>query len=288
MWEHSYTDLNVRSLTYWLPCQNNPKNLANVLFLRIWIWIWYILTASSPQNLLSTCSWHIYFPVLLARDTPGCTHPWLGVTISVPDMEDLNTYFTHAQPLYICASQDREHRGLSWRSISCHSWWITSITAWVFFSSLRSECMFTPPAAIDLNIYLIWSLQVGSGLVFAGHFIYPQLLKSERSEAEWCCWGAWYLLRFGRCVFMCVHRRNPLHFHFITDSIAQQILSSLFHTWMVPAVRVNFYDADELKVMDSTVSYLSNFPSNSPWSYLILLADVISLWFIFPKKTWAV
>ncbi|CAF96751.1 unnamed protein product [Tetraodon nigroviridis] len=44
------------------------------------------------------------------------------------------------------------------------------------------------------------------------------------------------------------HRRNPLHFHFITDSIAQQILSSLFHTWMVPAVKVNFYDADELKV----------------------------------------
>ncbi|MGH0126475.1 UNVERIFIED_CONTAM: hypothetical protein FKN15_028322 [Acipenser sinensis] len=42
-------------------------------------------------------------------------------------------------------------------------------------------------------------------------------------------------------------RRNPLHFHFITDSIAQQILASLFHTWMVPAVRVNFYDADELK-----------------------------------------
>lgn len=49
------------------------------------------------------------------------------------------------------------------------------------------------------------------------------------------------------CVF-CAHRRNPLHFHFITDSIAQQILSSLFHTWMVPAVKVNFYDADELKV----------------------------------------
>uniref|UniRef100_A0A671V471 LARGE xylosyl- and glucuronyltransferase 1 n=1 Tax=Sparus aurata TaxID=8175 RepID=A0A671V471_SPAAU len=51
------------------------------------------------------------------------------------------------------------------------------------------------------------------------------------------------------------HRRNPLHFHFITDSIAQQILSSLFHTWMVPAVRVNFYDADELK---SEVSWIPN------------------------------
>ncbi|KAG7234518.1 hypothetical protein INR49_004533 [Caranx melampygus] len=50
-------------------------------------------------------------------------------------------------------------------------------------------------------------------------------------------------------------RRNPLHFHFITDSIAQQILSSLFHTWMVPAVRVDFYDADELK---SEVSWIPN------------------------------
>ncbi|TWW65079.1 LARGE xylosyl- and glucuronyltransferase 1 [Takifugu flavidus] len=51
------------------------------------------------------------------------------------------------------------------------------------------------------------------------------------------------------------HRRNPLHFHFITDSIAQHILSSLFHTWMVPAVKVNFYDADELK---SEVSWIPN------------------------------
>lgn len=46
---------------------------------------------------------------------------------------------------------------------------------------------------------------------------------------------------------LCV-RRNPLHFHFITDSIARKILADLFHTWMVPAVHVNFYDADELKV----------------------------------------
>ncbi|KAF7228771.1 xylosyl- and glucuronyltransferase LARGE1 [Nothobranchius furzeri] len=51
------------------------------------------------------------------------------------------------------------------------------------------------------------------------------------------------------------HRRNPLHFHVITDSIAQHILSSLFHTWMVPAVKVNFYDADELK---SEVSWIPN------------------------------
>lgn len=45
-----------------------------------------------------------------------------------------------------------------------------------------------------------------------------------------------------------VHRRNPLHFHLIADSIAEQILATLFQTWMVPAVRVDFYNADELKV----------------------------------------
>lgn len=45
-----------------------------------------------------------------------------------------------------------------------------------------------------------------------------------------------------------LHRRNPLHFHLIADSIAEQILATLFQTWMVPAVRVDFYNADELKV----------------------------------------
>ncbi|XP_004623993.1 LARGE xylosyl- and glucuronyltransferase 1 [Octodon degus] len=51
------------------------------------------------------------------------------------------------------------------------------------------------------------------------------------------------------------HRRNPLHFHLIADSIAEQILATLFHTWMVPAVRVDFYNADELK---SEVSWIPN------------------------------
>uniref|UniRef100_A0A671L3U1 Glycosyltransferase-like protein LARGE1 n=1 Tax=Sinocyclocheilus anshuiensis TaxID=1608454 RepID=A0A671L3U1_9TELE len=57
-----------------------------------------------------------------------------------------------------------------------------------------------------------------------------------------------------RLFSLCV-RRNPLHFHFITDSIARKILADLFHTWMVPAVHVNFYDADELK---SEVSWIPN------------------------------
>ncbi|XP_068166503.1 xylosyl- and glucuronyltransferase LARGE2s [Antennarius striatus] len=51
------------------------------------------------------------------------------------------------------------------------------------------------------------------------------------------------------------HRRNPLHFHFITDTVASRILGSLFRSWMVPSVQVSFYDADELK---SEVSWIPN------------------------------
>ncbi|XP_004700780.2 LARGE xylosyl- and glucuronyltransferase 1 [Echinops telfairi] len=51
------------------------------------------------------------------------------------------------------------------------------------------------------------------------------------------------------------HRRNPLHFHLIADTIAEQILATLFQTWMVPAVRVDFYNAEELK---SEVSWIPN------------------------------
>ncbi|XP_034051503.1 LARGE xylosyl- and glucuronyltransferase 2 [Thalassophryne amazonica] len=51
------------------------------------------------------------------------------------------------------------------------------------------------------------------------------------------------------------HRRNPLHFHFITDTVANRILSSLFKSWMVPSVQVSFYDANELK---SEVSWIPN------------------------------
>ena len=31
------------------------------------------------------------------------------------------------------------------------------------------------------------------------------------------------------------HRRNPLHFHFISDGIAEKILTFLFQTWAIPA-----------------------------------------------------
>uniref|UniRef100_A0A4X2KPW2 LARGE xylosyl- and glucuronyltransferase 2 n=1 Tax=Vombatus ursinus TaxID=29139 RepID=A0A4X2KPW2_VOMUR len=43
------------------------------------------------------------------------------------------------------------------------------------------------------------------------------------------------------------HRKNPLHFHLVTDGVARNILETLFHTWMVPSVFISFYDADELK-----------------------------------------
>lgn len=43
------------------------------------------------------------------------------------------------------------------------------------------------------------------------------------------------------------YRKNHLHFHFISDQIAQRILETVFRTWYVPAVKVSFYLADELK-----------------------------------------
>nr|XP_039326555.1 LARGE xylosyl- and glucuronyltransferase 2 isoform X3 [Saimiri boliviensis boliviensis] len=54
---------------------------------------------------------------------------------------------------------------------------------------------------------------------------------------------------------MLFYRRNPLHLHLVTDAVARNILETLFHTWMVPAVRVSFYDADELKPQ---VSWIPN------------------------------
>ncbi|NXE56515.1 LARG2 glucuronyltransferase, partial [Casuarius casuarius] len=44
------------------------------------------------------------------------------------------------------------------------------------------------------------------------------------------------------------HRKNPLHFHLITDSVAHQILQTLFQSWMVPSVHVSFYNAEDLKL----------------------------------------
>lgn len=54
---------------------------------------------------------------------------------------------------------------------------------------------------------------------------------------------------------MLFYRKNPLHLHLVTDAVARSILETLFHTWMVPAVLVSFYDADELKPQ---VSWIPN------------------------------
>lgn len=51
------------------------------------------------------------------------------------------------------------------------------------------------------------------------------------------------------------HRKNPLHFHLITDSVARQILQTLFQSWMVPSVHISFYNADDLK---PEVSWIPN------------------------------
>ncbi|XP_059242738.1 xylosyl- and glucuronyltransferase LARGE2 isoform X4 [Mustela nigripes] len=51
------------------------------------------------------------------------------------------------------------------------------------------------------------------------------------------------------------YRKNPLHFHLVTDAVARNILEMLFYTWMVPAVGVSFYDAEELKPQ---VSWIPN------------------------------
>ncbi|XP_004627347.1 LARGE xylosyl- and glucuronyltransferase 2 [Octodon degus] len=46
---------------------------------------------------------------------------------------------------------------------------------------------------------------------------------------------------------MLFYRKNPLHLHLVTDSVARGILETLFRTWMVPALGVSFYDAEQLK-----------------------------------------
>ncbi|XP_044292517.1 LARGE xylosyl- and glucuronyltransferase 2 [Varanus komodoensis] len=98
------------------------------------------------------------------------------------------------------------------------------------------------------------------------------------------------------------HRKNPLHFHLITDLVARQILQTVFQSWMVPSVHVSFYNADDLK---PAVSWIPNkhysgiyglmkltltkaLPSNL--SKVIVLdtditfaTDIAELWAIFGK-----
>ncbi|KAK1891258.1 LARGE xylosyl- and glucuronyltransferase 2 [Dissostichus eleginoides] len=74
------------------------------------------------------------------------------------------------------------------------------------------------------------------------------------------------------------HRRNPLHFHFITDTVAHQILSSLFQSWMVPSVQ-------------SEVSWIPNKHYSGIYGLMKLTltkalpSDLSKLWGIFRKFT---
>lgn len=114
---------------------------------------------------------------------------------------------------------------------------------WTHFKESQQQTVWTK--MITYCMWCVWFTQPNTWIIL--------IITLSLSTIRLDCHDVVWLL----CVLVCVHRRNPLHFHFITDSIAQQILSSLFHTWMVPAVRVNFYDADELKVMNTT--HLMNF-----------------------------
>ncbi|CAO2579820.1 Xylosyl- and glucuronyltransferase LARGE2 [Lemmus lemmus] len=49
------------------------------------------------------------------------------------------------------------------------------------------------------------------------------------------------------------YRKNPLHLHLVTDAVARSILETLFRTWLVPAVAIRFYDAEELKPLISWI-----------------------------------
>ena len=51
------------------------------------------------------------------------------------------------------------------------------------------------------------------------------------------------------------HRKNPLHFHFVSDSAAQSILETLFTSWDVPAISWTFYPTRDL---ESHVSWIPN------------------------------
>ena len=42
------------------------------------------------------------------------------------------------------------------------------------------------------------------------------------------------------------YRRNPVHFHFISDSKARDILATLFSTWRIPEVNTSFYETEKV------------------------------------------
>ena len=51
------------------------------------------------------------------------------------------------------------------------------------------------------------------------------------------------------------YRRNPVHFHFISDNQARTILSHLFDTWRIPQVNISFYNTESVV---NDVSWIPN------------------------------
>lgn len=98
------------------------------------------------------------------------------------------------------------------------------------------------------------------------------------------------------------YRKNPLHFHFISDSVAQLILKTLVKTWNVPHVSVSFYSTENL---ENDVSWIPNKHYSSVFGLMKLVlpkalpnelekvivldtdvtftTDILELWKIFSK-----
>ena len=68
------------------------------------------------------------------------------------------------------------------------------------------------------------------------------------------------------------YRLNPLHLHFVTDPNAEHVLSTLFKTWLLPAVNVSFYAIED-------ASHMVNWIPNSHYSgiYGLIKLTLVSL-----------
>ncbi|XP_065205204.1 xylosyl- and glucuronyltransferase LARGE2s-like [Planococcus citri] len=51
------------------------------------------------------------------------------------------------------------------------------------------------------------------------------------------------------------YRKNPLHFHIVTDHVANVVLNTLFKTWNVPQLEITLYSADQVT---SDVAWIPN------------------------------
>ena len=51
------------------------------------------------------------------------------------------------------------------------------------------------------------------------------------------------------------YRKHPIHFHFVTDEASKNVMKTLFDTWMLPQVRVDFYLVDDVV---NDVSWIPN------------------------------